>query len=227
MNTFLCLRTAVATLLSVAALPAAWAQAGGERLPVTIYEFRSGVAAVKGAAATDMFKTALVKTGRFRVVERARLNEGVVREKQLNAGGLADGQAGRQVLRGARYVFEGTISEAAPSTKQRSSGVNIAGMDIGSASNTDQLGVDLRVVDAHNGDIVDAINVRVPIKSTSSAVAGTGNLLGTVLARKGKDTTFVPDVRHQESQRESVDAALRSAIEQAVGKLSERRASWQ
>ena len=94
MNTFLCLRTAVATLLSVAALPAAWAQAGGERLPVTIYEFRSGVAAVNGAAATDMFKTALVKTGRFRVVERARLNEGVVREKQLNAGGRADGQAG-------------------------------------------------------------------------------------------------------------------------------------
>jgi curli biogenesis system outer membrane secretion channel CsgG len=217
---------ALAALAFAASFHASVAAAEGERLAVTMYEFRSSVSAVSAAAATDMFKTALVKTGKFRVVERARLNEGAVREKQLNAGGLTTGDASRHQLRGAQVVFEGTISEAAASTKQRSSGVNVGGLDIGSGSNTDQLGIDVRVVDVKTGDVLDAINVRVPIKSSSSAVSGVGNLLGTVLARKGKDTTYVPDVRHQDSQRESVDAALRDAIEQAVDELAKRRDSW-
>ena len=50
----------------------------GERVAVTIYEFRSSVNEVNGRAATDMFKTALVQSGQFRVVQRARLNEGVI-----------------------------------------------------------------------------------------------------------------------------------------------------
>lgn len=198
----------------------------GDRLAVTIYEFRSSVAAVSGAATTDMFKTALVKTGQFRVVERARMNEGVVREKQLNAAGLSTGDASRRQLRGAQFVFEGTVSEASPSTKQRSSGVTIAGMDLSSGSNTDQIGIDLRVVDVASGDLVDAINVRVPIHSSSSAVSGVGNLLATVLARKGKDITFVPDARQQTSEREGVDVALRAAIEQAVNEVAKRRGTW-
>jgi len=213
-------------LLGLAPLAAARAEAAAPRAAVTIYEFRTSVPGVSGAAATDMFKTALVKTGRFRVVERARVNEGVVREKQLNAAGLASGDSARRPLRGAQFIFEGTISEAAAGVKQSQRGVTIAGMDVGAGRNTDQLGIDVRVIDAGNGDVLDAIDVRVPVHSTAASVSGVGSLVGNVLARKGRDTTFVPDVRSQDSARGSVDAALRAAIEQAVARLSERRASW-
>src|SRR5438876_11515219 len=85
---------------------------------VSIYEFRSGVSEINARAATDMFKTALVQSGQFRVVERSRLNEGVLREKQLNAQGQTSGQLAQKQLREAPYLFEGTISEAAISTRQ-------------------------------------------------------------------------------------------------------------
>jgi len=63
--------------------PTMAASAREARPVVAIYEFRSGVSEIGPRAATDMFVTALVHSGRFRVMERARLNEGVVREKQL------------------------------------------------------------------------------------------------------------------------------------------------
>ncbi len=57
----------------------------GNRKVVTIYEFRSSVPEISAAAATDMFTTALIKSGTFTVAERERLNQGVAFEKQLNA----------------------------------------------------------------------------------------------------------------------------------------------
>jgi len=58
----------------------------GDLVTVSIYEFRSAVTEIPARGATDMFMTALVNGGQFRVVERARVNEGAIREKQLNAG---------------------------------------------------------------------------------------------------------------------------------------------
>ncbi len=194
----------------------------GERVAVTIYEFRSSVQVVSAAAALDMFKTALVRTGQFRVVERARLNEGVIREKQLNAQGLASGNAAQQQLRGAEYLFEATVSEANASTSQRSGGVNIAGMTIGGGSNTDSLAIDVRVVSAGDGSVVDAVAVRVPIKSSAASVSGVGNLLGTLMARAGQDTTFTPDVNAQTSSKDGIDSSLREAIDKAVLELAQR-----
>src|SRR5512147_670697 len=55
------------------------------RKVVTIYEFRSSVPEISAGAATDMFTTALIKSGTFAVAERERLNQGVAFEKQLNA----------------------------------------------------------------------------------------------------------------------------------------------
>jgi hypothetical protein len=41
-----------------------------QRVPVTIYEFHSGVPDVSVAAATDIFTTTLIESHQFRVVER-------------------------------------------------------------------------------------------------------------------------------------------------------------
>ena len=85
---------------ALAALPP---KALEQRIPVTIYEFHSGVPDVSVAAATDIFTTTLIESHQFRVVERNRLNQGVVYEKQLNGAGQATGDRhGSERRRGSK-----------------------------------------------------------------------------------------------------------------------------
>jgi len=210
------------TSLTHASNDSAPAFAGAARVPVTVYEFRSMLPSLSASSATDMFTTALVHTGRFHVVERQRMNEGIVREKQLQQSGWADGDAARQQFRGARYVFEGTVSEANIAEQARSGGVNVAGMQVGGGASHDSIVVDVRVVDVANGDVLDAVTVRKEITATESGVSGIGSLLGTVLSRQGKDTTYVPDVQAQSRKRDGIDRALREAIDDAVLQLAQR-----
>jgi curli biogenesis system outer membrane secretion channel CsgG len=194
----------------------------GERVAVAIYEFRSGLGNVSGRAATDMFTTALVQSGQFRVVERSRLSEGVVREKQLQQGGFAGGAAAEAPLRGARYIFEGTLSEANASESQGSGGVSLGGMQVGTTSNRDSIAIDVRIVDAASGDIVDAIAVRKTIVAEEVGVSGVGNLLGTIMAQRGRSLPYAPDLQAQQRRAEGADSALRAAIEEAVLQLARR-----
>ena len=193
-----------------------------ELIPVSIYEFRSTVSEIQARGATDMFKTALVNSGQFRVVERARLNEGVIREKQLNAGGLSAGRSATQKLTEARYLFEGAITQANAGETQRAGAFGIAGAQIGGSTNRDVIGVDVRVVEVGTGDIVAAVTVQKAITGDSVNVSGIGSLIGTVLAQRGKSTTYVPDVQLQQQRKQSLDVALRAAIDQAVAELAER-----
>jgi len=194
----------------------------GELVTVSIYEFRSSVTEIPARGTTDMFKTALVNSGQFRVVERARLNQGVIPEKQLNASGLSSGRSARDKLLDAKYIFEGAITQANPGETQRSGGVGIAGAQIGSSTNRDVIGIDVRVVDVATGAIVAVVTVHKSIASDSSSVSGLGSLLGTVLAQQGKSTAYVPDVQYQQQRKQSLDVALRAAIDQAVIELANR-----
>jgi curli biogenesis system outer membrane secretion channel CsgG len=201
-----------------------------ERVSVTIYEFRSSVSEIAARGSTDMFRTALVRSGQFRVVERARLNEGVVREKQLNASGLADGNAAEAQLSGAQYIFEGTISGANPSQDQRSSTLSIAGMELGGGKNRDVIVIDVSVVDVATGEVLDVITVKKSVLSSTSSVGGIGNAVGALLAQRGgrnggnasNAAAFIPDLKLQNQHKESLDDALRAAIELAVTELAGR-----
>lgn len=192
----------------------------GDRVVVSIYEFRSSVGEIPARGTTDMFKTALVQSGQFRVVERARLNEGVVREKQLNASGLTTGKVAGEVLTGARYLFEGSVTEANGSENQRSGAVRVAGMELGGSNNKDVLAIDVRVVDVATGEIVNVVTVRKSIKSDEQSLSGIGNVVGAVLAAKGRSNSYAPDAQFHQQRKESVDLALRAAIDQAVIELA-------
>lgn len=194
----------------------------GELPVVTIHEFRSSVPDLAARATTDQFKTALVHSGQFRVVERGGASDGVLREKQMNAQGLTAGDSAQQALRPAQYVFEGTVSEANAGQAQRSGAVNVAGAELGGGTNRDVLAIDVRVIDARTGDVLDAITVSQVVKSDSVGVSGLGALASTILAQRGKATTYVPDARYQQQRREGVDAALRSLINTAVAELAKR-----
>src|SRR5258707_1699838 len=110
-----------ATTSALEAMP----RVAGRRKVVTIYEFRSSVTEIPARGATDMFTTALIKSGAFAVAERSRLNEGVIREKQLHASGQSTGSTAQSPVAGAAFIFEGTISEAAPGESQSSRSFNI------------------------------------------------------------------------------------------------------
>jgi curli biogenesis system outer membrane secretion channel CsgG len=194
-----------------------------QRVPVTIYEFHSGVPSVSVGAATDMFTTALIRCGQFRVVERQRLSQDVVREKQLNAAGQSDGDSAQKQLHGARYIFEGTVSEANASENQKQGGVNIGGLSLGGGHSHDTIGVDVRIVDADTGDVLDSISVTKQLSDSSAGIGGTAALVSTLASLRGRVANpLTPDVNYQSSHQESVDKALRDCIEASVLALIKR-----
>jgi curli biogenesis system outer membrane secretion channel CsgG len=105
---------------------------------------------------------------------------------------------------------------------QRSGGLSFFGMQIGGGATTDSIVIDVRIVDARNGDVVDAIWARKSIKADSVNESGVGALIDNALAQKGKSTPYTPDVNVQQQRREGVDFAMRAAINEAVFELAKR-----
>lgn len=194
----------------------------GPKPIVTIYEFRSAVPEVQVKAAQEMFMTALLNSGAFAVAERQRLNEGIMRERQLQAGGVASGDASTQKIAGANYVFEVVVSEANVGATDSGSNVGIGGMTINTGSASDQIGLDVRAVDAANGLLVAAVNVVKPIEASSTSVSGVGRLAGALASLRGKTLPVSVDADVKSSRKGGVDRALRSCIEVAVAELAKR-----
>lgn len=214
-------------------------EAGGvekraRRLAVTVYEVRSGVPEIDVRAATDVFTTALVKSRSFRVVERSNLGGGVSAEHQLNADGATTGDVATKKLRGAQYIFEAIISESNPNKSQSEGGFSIGGMTIGGSKDGGEIGMDVRVIDAGNGEVLDAINVRKSLKAGGASLSGMGNLAGTVLSQMGGSAgavgeavgTYQPDAALSISGSEGMDKAVRALIELAVAELAANRDEW-
>lgn len=194
-----------------------------QRVAVTIYEFHSGVPDVSVAAATDIFTTTLVESHQFRVVERNRLNQGIVPEKQLNGAGQSTGSAAQHQLRGARYIFEGTVTEANAGADQHQGGVSIGGLTLGGGKNKDTIAIDVRILDAETGDVLDSVSVSKALHDSSVGVGGTAALAGTLASMSGHSANpLTPDVNYQSSRKESIDKALRACIETAVLALIKR-----
>lgn len=195
----------------------------GDRVAVSIYEFRSALPEISARGTTDMFKTALVASGQFRVVERARVGEGVMREKQLNAAGVSTGASAQQPLRDAQYLFEGAITDATLNETQRSGAIGVAGAQIGGGTSRDAIGIDVRVVEVATGDIVDVISVRKNIAGDSVSFSGLSSLIATARSVAGRAVSpYTPDVRIDQQRREGVDRALRAAVDEAVAVLAQR-----
>jgi curli biogenesis system outer membrane secretion channel CsgG len=194
----------------------------GAKPVVTVYEVRSTAPEIQAKAAHEMFLTALVNSGAFAVAERSRLNEGVMRERQLQGAGVTTGDANTQRLVGANYVFEVVISETNVGARDSGGNISIGGMNVGTGSASDQIGMDVRVVDAATGLLVGAVNVVKPIEASSTSVSGLGKLAGAFASLKGKALPMDVDAGAHSSSKEGVDRALRSCIEVAVAELAKR-----
>lgn len=199
-------------------LPAYVMAATASKPMVTIYQVKSTVHEISPASATDMFITALVKTHRFVVLERQRLNESVYMEKQLNQQGRTTGNVADKRLTGAKYIFVATITEANASADNNGVSGTFGGLGVESSEKNAEIGMDVRILDASNGAIIDAINVRKKVTQKGSTVSGVGSFLGSMA---GIDTHGA-DASISNNSSEGVDKALRSLIDQAVSKLAKR-----
>jgi len=194
-----------------------------KRVAVSIYEFRSQVSQVSEVGATDMFMTALIKSGQFRVVERNRLNEGVAQEKRLNGAGQTTGTTAQHALRGAQYLFEGAVTEANAAVDSQQGGINIGGLQLGGSKSHDVIAVDVRIIDADSGDVLDSVNVTLPVKASSLGISGTAALASTIAAAHGGSASaFTPDVSTQSSSQTGIDSTVRACIDAAVLELAKR-----
>lgn len=203
----------------------------GDKPVVAIYEVRSAVAEVPVKAATEMFMTALIKSGAFQVAERARLEEGAGRERALMAAGTTayaavsgtPAPAPALPYAAARYVFEVVISEATVGADRHDNSFSLGGAQLGHKGSSDQIGMDIRITDVATGLVIDAVNTTAKIEARAKQVSGLNSLAGRLLRRAGGGSVPLDaDATISTSHQDGVERAVRSCIEAGVAELARR-----
>jgi curli biogenesis system outer membrane secretion channel CsgG len=165
------------------------------RKRVAVLKFDAGgIANVAGAdagsALAAQLTTALIGSGHFTVVEREELSS-VLREQEMGAYGLTTGGSSTQVgrLLGAQLLVRAAVTEF----EQRAGGggfrIGVGGMapgGLGVARDTTVIGVDVRLIDATTGQVVQSHHVETKFKDTglSTDVMRGGLMIGGDLYEK-------------------------------------------
>lgn len=118
---------------------------------------------------TDMIVTELVKSGKYTVLERDRLNE-LLREQDLGAMGVVtpESAAAMGKVLGVELAVFGTITEFG--FKGSNTGVNIPATGIRVGKQTAVTAIDLRIVETGTGEILKAESVRREKTAVSGGV---------------------------------------------------------
>jgi curli biogenesis system outer membrane secretion channel CsgG len=129
-----------------------------------------------GAAATqDVFVTELVKSGKFRVVEREQL-EALMQEKNLTLSGDVDPKTAVKIgkLLGVNYLLTGAVTEYGVTDKgAHGSGIGrLPGFSAGKRSFV--AAINARLIDTNTGEIVWADEARAEESSVKVSVGGFG-----------------------------------------------------
>jgi curli biogenesis system outer membrane secretion channel CsgG len=138
---------------TVAQAQAAPYQGPQKRIAVTTFEYRAGEGSGSvGKGMSDMLTTALFNTGRFIVLEREQLDE-VMSEQDRAASDRfrKETAAPKGKLEGAELLIRGSVTQFEPNCRGGSA-VLVSGREA-------CLAINLRIVDAATGRIVNATNV--------------------------------------------------------------------
>lgn len=158
-----CLVTGCLRLATAPAQPAAKPPVPkGPKLWVGVMEFedRTGPTWMKwqvGRGMSDQLVTALMKTGRFNVLERERLEKILAEQDLAETGRAAEGEFARtgQVLR-CQYLIKGSVTEFQYKKSAGGSGIRTKWGAIGGGRSLGHVAVDIRMVDTTTGQIVAA-----------------------------------------------------------------------
>lgn len=112
-----------------------------------------------GDGVSDMLTTALVKSGNYRVIERAEIDR-ILNEQDFGQSGRVTQQSAAQMgsVLGVEIAVIGSVSEFG--YKKGETGGAIRGLGVGVSNQSATVGVDVRMVNTTTGEIVTAENVR-------------------------------------------------------------------
>lgn len=161
-----------------------------------------------GSAMTEQLTTALINTGRFIVLERKNLSD--VREEQALAksGEVSAATApAAGMLTGAEWIMRAAITEYTSKASRSVGGVKIGNVVLGGKRGSAKVVLDLRIIDATTGQVVDSVKAGADAKS-SGALGGLA-VKGVVLAAGKEDNT-------------PIGQATREALAQAVDFICQR-----
>ncbi len=168
-----------------------------------------------GAALTEQLTTALMNTGRFIVLERKALDE-VLGEQDLGASGRVNQETaapkGRVI--GAEWLIKAAITEYTDKKSRSGGAIAIGGIALGGAKREAFVALDVRIVDAATGEVIDS--VKADGRAKSSGALGGIAIGGMVLAGGKEDTT-------------PIGQATRAALTQAIDFICQRmeQLPWQ
>ncbi|MBN2598764.1 MAG: hypothetical protein JXR82_18430 [Marinifilaceae bacterium] len=112
-----------------------------------------------GDGVSDMLTTALVKSGNYRVIERAEIDR-ILNEQDFEQSGRVTQQNAAQMgsVLGVEIAVIGSVSEFG--YKKGETGGAIKGLGVGVSNQSATVGVDVRMVNTFTGEIITAENVR-------------------------------------------------------------------
>jgi curli biogenesis system outer membrane secretion channel CsgG len=167
------------SLLAFLPVPALLAQSGKPR--VAILEFKNKASHYSwswydaGRGAQDMLVTELVKTGRYRVIEREQL-AAIMREKNLSLSGDVDPRTAVQIgkMLGVEYLIAGAVTELGVTNRGASVPGGFGLPSVSVRSQKAEAAVDARAFSTSTGEIVWADTARDETSDASVFVAGAG-----------------------------------------------------
>lgn len=205
----------VLLLLSLVALPVLAGDAPGIKFRIIVGEFEDKSShswyhgPSPGSGMADMLITSLVKTGKFRVFERAALDE-LLAEKNLSMSDLANpGTAAGQKLEIGDILVKATITEFGYKESDTGGSLKKFGISAGVGNYEGRVAVDLRLIHIGSSEVLwaDTVNKKESSKSLS---------LGTRAFAFDNKKAFDDHV---------VGKATRKVIDAVVDKLEEQVAA--
>jgi curli biogenesis system outer membrane secretion channel CsgG len=148
-----------------------------------LYWWRSTVA----SELQDLLASELVSTRAFQVLERKEINA-VLSEQDLSASGRVSKSTlvKMRKIKGAKYLIAGTVA-AFEKTSAKGGKVGYKGFSIGGKKEKTYIAVDVKVIDAETGEIVDARTIEATIKA--KAIGASARVGGfSVAGAKAKKT---------------------------------------
>jgi len=152
---------------------------------------------------TEMVITELMETGRFIVVERSALNE-ILSEQDLAESGRVRQETAAKIgeLLGAQVLVKGTVTEFIEKESGGAAGIMLGGIGIGGKTSEGYVAMDLRLIDATTGQVLESHRAEGKIKSTG--IGGIAFFKGIAFG----GTTF---------NKTALGKATRAAVTDAVG----------
>ncbi len=167
-----------------------------------------------GRGMADMLITELVKSGKYRVIERTALDK-VMQEQQLGMTGAVTPQSAAKVgqLLGAEVVIVGAVTEFGHKRSTIGGRLKKKGFGLGLQTSSASVGIDVRFTNASTGEIIAAETVRKEKSKKGLAV----------------DTQQFSFKDRNAFDESLVGKAAREAVEEIIKKIDNQMANvpWQ